>query len=111
LVCHLDPPSVQHHLTLRNAIEQSQAPPHHIRHLHLVGFVYFFSNIISWFIFCILPQSQLKMEQKDGEGAAAHEPQCGFPPEVWGHCFSLLEDVRDRVAVAAVPSPLRPVNQ
>ncbi|ELR13211.1 Fbox/LRR-repeat protein [Acanthamoeba castellanii str. Neff] len=33
------------------------------------------------------------MEQKDGEGAAAHEPQCGFPPEVWGHCFSLLEDV------------------
>ena len=45
------------------------------------------------------------MEQKDGEGAAVPEPQCGFPPEVWGHCFSLLEDVRDRVAVAAVLNP------
>jgi hypothetical protein len=73
--------------------------------------LYIFSQILSWFIFCILTQSQLlKMEQKDGEEAAAHEPQCGFPPEVWGHCFSLLEDVRDRVAVAAVPSP-RCVNQ
>jgi hypothetical protein len=26
----------------------------------------------------------------------------GLPLEMWAHCFALLEDVRDRAAVAAV---------